>query len=180
MKQLTILIFLCLCFTNCNSQTKNTPNLTTTNNQISCTNKACQGTYRGAEFTNGDDIAHQFSNKMAAAVGDQLKTLYKSGAYSKVDFSNLKMSTEGMGSGEVTYTLYIPFITVNQKCKAFTSFDHVGGWNHAPALSQRKAQLKDVVVQGHQLDISDLKTTKEGLQEYWIQWKHQVVQAECQ
>ncbi len=114
---------------------------------------------------------------MSASVGDQLKALYNSGDYSKVDFSKIKMSTEGMGSGNVVYTLSIPFMAVKEKCNAYTSFDHVGGWNHTPALAQRKAQLKDVLLRGQHLDISDLKTTAEGLQEYWIQWKHKVTQA---
>ncbi len=42
------------------------------------------------------------------------------------------------------------------------------GWKHTAALSQRKEQLKDVLIRGQHLDISDLKTTAEGLQEYWI------------
>jgi hypothetical protein len=32
----------------------------------------------------------------------------------------------------------------------------------------------------HKLDISELKTTPEGLQEYWIQWKNKVTQAMCE
>jgi hypothetical protein len=117
---------------------------------------------------------------MSAKVGDQLKELYKSGDYSKVDFSNIIMRTKGMGSGNVTYTLSIPFIAVKEECKASTAFDHVGGWNHTPNLSQRKAQLQGVLLPNQQLDISALKTTKEGLQEYWIQWQHKVVQADCE
>ena len=117
---------------------------------------------------------------MSASVGDQLKALYNSGDYSKVDFSKIKMSTEGMGSGNVVYTLSIPFMAVKEKCNAYTSFDHVGGWNHTPALSQRKEQLSGLLIPGQHLDISDLKTTTEGLQEYWIQWKHKVLQAACE
>ena len=30
--------------------------------EIQCTEKGCKGTYRGPEFINRDDIAHQFSN----------------------------------------------------------------------------------------------------------------------
>jgi len=177
MKQLIILLLLSLSLAKCKNPKKQTH---IKQNQITCTKKQCQGTYRGKEFINGEDIAHQFSNTMSAKVGDQLKTLYKSGDYSKVDFKNITMTTEGMGSGNVTYTLSIPFISVKEKCEAYTAFDHVGGWNHAPALSQRKAQLQGVLMQNHHLDISDLKTTEEGLQEYWIQWQHKVVQAECE
>ncbi len=117
---------------------------------------------------------------MSAKVGDKLKELYQNKNYKKVDFNAIEMTTEGMGSGQVIYKLHIPFKSVGTKCEAYTSFDHVGGWNHTPALNRRKTELKDVTMKGHQLDISDLKTTPEGLQEYWIQWKNKTVQASCE
>ena len=40
-------------------------------------------------------------------------------------------------------------------------------------------ELSKVLIDGHELDISDLKTTPKGLQEYWIQWKNKELQAEC-
>jgi hypothetical protein len=55
----------------------------------------------------------------------------------------------------------------------------VGGWDHAPELEQRKKALKKAVLPGEELVISPLKTTEEGLQEYWIQWKNKDVQAAC-
>ena len=84
-----------------------------------------------------------------------------------------------MGSGKVVYKLIIPFISVTEKCEAFTSFDHVGGWNHSPALTARKAQLEKILLPGEKLNISHLKTTPEGLQEYWIQWKNKKLQVDC-
>ncbi|MEW7278233.1 hypothetical protein ABW636_06530 [Aquimarina sp. 2201CG1-2-11] len=149
------------------------------NNSIDCSNDGCHGQYKGAEFVNGSDIAHQFSNKMSSAVGDKLKELFNKGKYSKVDFDNIIMTTRGMGSGNVIYYLKIPFIRVNTKCDAYTSFDHVGGWNHPPALEARKRQLKRTLMSNHKLYISDLKTTPEGLQEYWIQWKNKITQSMC-
>ncbi len=113
------------------------------------------GTYTGPEFINGSDVAHQFSNKMSAAVGDKLKELYKNELYGKVDFSNIQMSTEGMGTGHVVYSLSIPFVTVKEACDAYTSFDHVGGWNHTPALAKRKQELSKALMEGHELHISD-------------------------
>ena len=148
-------------------------------NEIVCSENGCGGTYTGPEFINGSDVAHQFSNKMSSKVGDKLKELYDNGEYCKVDFSNITMSTKGMGSGHVTYKLLIPFITVSEKCQAYTSFDHVGGWNHKPSLSSRKAELSKVLMDGQTLDISELKTTPEGLQEYWIQWKNKIKQSTC-
>ena len=148
-------------------------------NEIKCSENACEGTYSGPEFIDGKDIAHQFSNKMSKAVGDQLKKLYHQQKYKKVNFSEIKMSTQGMGSGKVIYKLTIPFITVNSKCDAYTSFDHVGGWNHEPALNRRKNELRKLTLKGHQLKISQLKKTPEGLQEYWIQWKNKTTQSDC-
>lgn len=147
--------------------------------EIECTEKACRGTYSGPEFVNGSDIAHQFSNTMCRSVGDKLKELYKAGKYVRVDFSKIEMTTRGMGSGNVVYYLKIPFKSVADKCQAATSFDHVGGWNHSPALNARKRQLRKALMEGDSLDISDLKKTKEGLEEYWIQWRNKVVQADC-
>ena len=147
---------------------------------IQCLDAGCNGTYSGPEFINGEDTAHQFSNKMSASVGNKLKLLYKDKKYKKVDFSKIKMSTKGMGSGNVVYALEIPFVSVKSKCDAVTSFDHVGGWNHKPDLAKRKNELLDVTLEGYQLDISELKHTPEGLQEYWIQWKNKIVQLECE
>ena len=152
---------------------------TLVSSKISCNDDRCHGEYIGKEFINGSDVAHQFSNKMCWSVGDKLKELYNEGKFSKVDLKNIRMTTDGMGSGYVTYSLNIPFKSVDKKCDAYTSFDHVGGWNHTPALSARKRQLSKSLLPNHSLDISDLKTTPEGLQEYWIQWKNKVTQADC-
>lgn len=146
------------------------------NESISCSDSICKGFYEGPEFIDGKDIAHQFSNSMSKNVGNKLKELYSIGKFSRVDFTRIKMSTKGMGSGQVTYRLSIPIIQVTNKCDAFTSFDHSGGWNHAPALSERKQQLQSALLKGDSLDISNLTTTPEGLQEYWIQWKNKTVQ----
>jgi hypothetical protein len=146
---------------------------------VNCSNDKCEGEYIGPEFIEGEDIAHQFSNTMSKAVGDQLKILYIVKLYSKVDFEKIQISTKGMGSGRVIYRLEIPFIRVANKCDAYTSFDHVGGWNHTPALVARKKQLQKALLPNESLDISTLKTTPEGLQEYWIQWKNNSIQKDC-
>ena len=147
--------------------------------QVDCNNDSCYGYYQGPEFIKGDDIAHQFSNTMSAKVGDQLKKLYREQNYVQVNLKSINMSTEGMGSGHVTYKLTIPFQKVSDSCAAKTSFDHCGGWNHTPALTARKKQLQKALLPGDQLDISPLTTTPEGLQEYWIQWRNQNTQATC-
>lgn len=165
---------------NCKEPIKKKVSFEGNTNQITCTDRSCYGSYYGPEFIKGSDIAHQFSNKMSAAVGDNLKRLYDLNQYAMVDFSKIEMSTFGMGSGVVDYKLVIPIKSVKAKCDAYTSFDHVGGWNHTPELQKRKQQLRKALLDGEQLDISNLKTTKEGLQEYWIQWKHKSYQIACE
>lgn len=176
--QILTTLFICFCGA-VDSTSYNIVSTVNESNEITCNENECKGTYYGPEFVNGSDVAHQFSNTMSGKVGDKLKELFGKGMYSKVDFEHIKMSTKGMGSGTVTYTLSIPFIRISEKCDAYTSFDHVGGWNHSPALKARKQQLQKVLMEGEQLNISDLKTTPEGLQEYWIQWKNKVTQERC-
>lgn len=147
--------------------------------EIECDDEGCRGVYVGPEFIKGSDVAHQFSNTMSHHVGEKLKELYGSGDYVKVDLNHIKMTTKGMGSGIVTYTLNVPFIRVSEKCLAYTSFDHSGGWNHTPAIHARKEQLSKALLPGEKLDISPLLKTPEGLEEYWIQWKNKDTQKEC-
>jgi len=179
MKQLVILLLFTFYLCSCNNNVKSTTQHISQDTGIKCSNDGCFGTYKGPEFINGSDVAHQFSNKMSHAVGNQLKELYAKAEFRKVNFSKIQMTTIGMGSGEVTYRLSIPFISVEEKCDAYTSFDHVGGWNHAPALSKRKKELSKLLMEGHELNISELKLTPEGLQEHWIQWKNKTTQFDC-
>ena len=146
---------------------------------IMCTDIECYGKYEGPEFIDGSDIAPPFSNTMSAKVGDKLNELFRKGTYSKVDFDHIVMTTKGMGSGQVTYYLKIPFLQVTAQCEAYTSFDHVGGWNHTPALEARKKQLSKALLYKEKLDISKLQKTPEGLEEHWIQWKNKVTQSMC-
>ena len=151
-----------------------------------CTDSACSGSYRGVEFVperyinqlklNGTDVAHQYSNKMCEYVGKKLKQLYRDSLYSKVDFNRIKISTKGMNgdSNDVEYKVYIPFKRVPQH-QAMTAFDHCGGWGHKPELKKRKFDLlssPNKIVKNRRLLVSRLFRTKEGLQEYWIQWQH--------
>jgi hypothetical protein len=162
------------------------------NEQVSetpqCSAAGCTGKYTGPEFNNLGDIAHQYSNVITKAVAAKLKELYTQGSFSKVDFDNIKLTTKGMGSGNVIYTVDIPFERVSNKCDAMTGFAHVGGWGHFPELEKRKSELIDYIPQGktknvilgNKLYISNLTKTPEGLQEYWIQWKHRDYQSDCE
>ena len=161
-----------------------------------CSNTGCKGTYTGPEFEiNGNDIAHDYSNVITKAVAAKLKELYKSGDYVKVNFDGIKLSTKGMGTGNVVYKVEIPFESVNNKCDARTGFAHVGGWGHPGAgVNKRKDELfndstKDstgksvrtnpVVGTINDMESSKETSTPEGLIEYWIQWKHSSLQSDC-
>lgn len=156
---------------------------------MTCTDTGCIGKYVGPEFdyskpgVKPDDVAHKFSNRAEKVVGKKLKELYKKGKYSQVNFANIKMSTPGLDrKGDVTYELYFPFIRVDNACDAFTSFDHSGGWKHPPELKDRIKDLtgkRSTVLEGDDLCISELKETREGLQEYWIQWRNAKTQSAC-
>ncbi len=151
-----------------------------------CSDAGCTGTYKGVEFIdpaymdkyglNGTDVAHQYSNKMCEYVGKHLKYLYSIGQYSKVDFSKIKLQTIGMDEGKnyVEYRVEIPFISVSKEF-ATTGFDHCGGWGHTPEIKKRKFDLLNSskkIVKNRKLWVSRLFKTKEGLEEYWIQWQH--------
>jgi hypothetical protein len=147
--------------------------------KIDCTDKGCIGSYSGPEFIEGSDIAHQFSNSMSTKVSAKLKELFDNKLYSKVDTANIKMSTIGMGTGIVEYKREIPFKHVTERYEVFTSFDHCGGWNHTHAIAAAGNQLSRALLAREELDISELKTTSECLEEYWIQWKNNRKQSEC-
>jgi len=130
-----------------------------------CNENGCTGSYKGVEFVDeeymiklhltGTDIAHNYSNVMCRYVGNKLKELFKQGLYSKVDLKNIRMSTKGMGDGDA-YVEYKVFIR-----------------GHRPDIEERKRQLlKGRIVKGKRLYVSPLKKTPEGLEEYWIQWRH--------
>jgi len=147
---------------------------------ITCNEFGCIGTYTGPEFDYSKpkgkkDIAHQFSNKIADRVGNELKQLYRQNKFSKVDLENISMSTQDMnGAGNVIYKIHIPFVQVTDSCDAFTAFDHRGGWNH---IIKERGVRKEFV---NKKDVQLIeKKTKEGLQEFWIQFKHKDYQSRC-
>ncbi len=61
MKKVITLIIFSLCFIGCNNAEKRIAYKATQENGIECAEGGCQGTYEGAEFIKGSDIAHQFS-----------------------------------------------------------------------------------------------------------------------
>jgi hypothetical protein len=169
-----------------------------------CNDNGCSGKYVGPEFKDDKDVAHQYSNVITKAVATKLKELYTKGKFVKVNFDGIKLSTKGMGSGNVEYEVEIPFTSVQNKCEARTGFGHVGGWGHEGAgVSKRKSEIYNDVKtdpttkkpifdqKGNQIrtnpvvgTIQDMEESKrtstpEGLVEYWIQWKHSDYQSDC-
>lgn len=156
-----------------------------------CNDAGCSGTYKGPEFDDNGDVAHKYSNTMATAVGIKLKELYDAGTYVKVDMEKIKMSATSVHNGEnsnpTVVTITIPFVKVTDKCEAYTSFDHVGGWGHTPELDRRKTELKKLLIPGETFDVSEEKNTNPNspnfpngsLNEYWIQWKEKTRQSNC-
>jgi hypothetical protein len=152
-----------------------------------CDENGCRGRYAGVEFVDqeyqiklnltGTDIAHNYSNVISKYVGNQLKKLFLEKKYARVDFSRVKMTTKGMGDGDdyVEYRIVIPFKRVDRPEMATTGFDHCGGWGHPPAIRERVQALTNSpqkIVKNNKLWISPLFKTREGLEEYWIQWQH--------
>ena len=156
-----------------------------------CTDAGCKGEYRGPQFlkSDGSDVAHKYSNTISNYVGIKLKELYNRGIYVKVDLKSIVMTADPVQYGEnynqTHVTIDIPFIKVKNKCDAYTSFDHVGGWGHLDKnnVSKRKSTLSSLLLPGETLDVSDLKITHEkvnkSLNEYWIQWKNKTTQSDC-
>jgi hypothetical protein len=93
----------------------------------------------------------------------------------------------GQNSNPTVVTITIPFVKVTDKCEAYTSFDHVGGWGHTPELETRKTELKSLLIPGETFDVSEEKSTNPNssnfpngsLNEYWIQWKEKTRQSNC-
>ncbi len=151
------------------------PGLLAQSYTIECNDEGCKGSYSGPEFVGRDDVAHQFSNHMSNRVGDELKALYDQGKYRKVDLSNIQMTTQNMDhKGNVVYSLHLPFVAVSKACEAATAFDHRGGWGHQITRASVLHTFRKKV----DVEVVELNTP-EGLQEFWVQWKHESRQSHC-
>jgi hypothetical protein len=136
--------------------------------------------YKGADFVNGDDIAHQLSNFVADTLGKHLKSEFINGQFKKVDFNNTIIETFKFHPDSVYYTIKMPLINVS-KCDAFTCIDHRGSW--ISLVKKTDSDLKEFVSKissnpNHQEEIK-LFTTEFGLYEYWVQFRHPIIQEDC-
>jgi len=140
------------------------------------------GYYRGPEFNEEGDIAHQFSNKAAKVIGEFLKESYRAKNYLKVHIQGIKITTQGLDQEDsVYYSLSIPFQQANP-CTAHTGIEHCGSWNYQPKLflNQRLERQKKALqtISKGKMNCK-LFVTPEGFQEYWIFFKHLTYQGNC-
>jgi len=141
------------------------------------------GYFKGPEYNEEGDIAHQFSNKVADRVGAYLKERFLKKVYLKVDLAAVIIKTEGLNQVDsVYYAIEMPFKRV-AKCDAFTGIEHCGSWNYQPRilLNQRFKELREGLSERCSVGTSAYQFYKneEGFQEYWIQFKHKDYQADC-
>jgi hypothetical protein len=178
---------------NCSTRTqKKKPTHTTTPeaietkptyDSIRISDKGLTGYFKGPEYNEEGDIAHQFSNKVAEYVGAYLKQRYLKNVYLKVDLAAVTIKTEGLNQEDsVYYAIEMPFKRV-AKCDAFTGIEHCGSWNYQPRilLNKRFKELREGLSERCSVGNSAYQFYKneEGFQEYWIQFKHKDYQADC-
>ena len=136
--------------------------------------------YKGADFVDGDDIAHQLSNFVADSLGKHLKSEFKKGKYKKVDFKNTIIETYKYHPESVYYTVTMPLLSVDA-CEAFTCIDHRGSW--ISLIKKTDADLNEFIAKisvnpNHKEEVK-LFTTEFGLYEYWVQFRHPILQENC-
>ena len=102
------ILLLCGCSFGQTSSTANPP--TSTVMVWDCSETSCYGKYSGPEFKNGEDVAHQFSNRVADTLGKYLKAQFKAGNYLSIDFQKTKITTAGMDlKDSVVYCITMVF-----------------------------------------------------------------------
>jgi len=156
---------------------------TPTYDSICISDKGLTGHFKGPEYNEEGDIAHQFSNTVANRVGEYLKDRYSKKCYLKVDLEGINIITKGLNQVDsVYYAIEMPFKRV-AKCDAFTGIEHCGSWNYQPGflLNKRFKELKEGLSERCSVGKPAYKFYKnaEGFQEYWIQFKHKDYQSDC-
>lgn len=148
--------------------------------KVKITKKDFFATYTGPDFLNGEDIAHQLSNFVADTLGKYLKAAFKKGNFKKIDFEKTKIETNKNHPDSVYYTIYMPFSSVT-KCEAFTCIDHRGSWVRNTKKTDN--DLHEFVTSiskstNHKEEIKLFQTTT-GYYEYWVQFRHPILQESC-
>jgi hypothetical protein len=136
--------------------------------------------YKGPDFQNGEDIAHQLSNFVADTLGKHLKSEFNKNQFKKIDFENTKIETLKYHPDSVYYTIQMPLISVS-RCDAYTCIDHRGSW--ASWTKKTDSDLQKFITKiscypNHKEEIK-LFRTEFGLYEYWVQFRHPILQSDC-
>lgn len=145
------------------------------------------GVYKGVEFTDTgnymyNDVAHQFSNRVADTLGKYLKASFKKAAYLKIDFKKSSITTAGLDMKDTVVYCINLFFQKADKCSASTGIEHCGTWgNQADVLL--KNRLNETIEKLKIISVGKPKfmkyITKENFKEYWIQFKHKNYQGDC-
>jgi hypothetical protein len=187
MKNIKLLIFSGLVLSSCQGQTDSIKHQkkieAKTEKPIYCCKIKSNeffASYKGADFVDGDDIAHQLSNFVADTLGKHLKIEYKNGRFKKIDFNKTIIKTEKYHPDSVYYTIKMPLKRV-LACDAYTCIDHRGSW--ISLVRKTDSDLKDFVEKisiapNHKEEIKLFKTDF-GLYEYWVQFRHPALQKDC-
>lgn len=188
MRALFILSFLGFLMQACHSQTKNQnnfskkPTIGLDKSLYHCqiTNNEFFASYKGADFIGGEDIGHQLSNFVADSLGKYLKSEYQKGAYKKVDFKETVIQTLKYHPDSVYYTIKMPLKNVSA-CDAYTCIDHRGSW--ISLVRKTDSDLKEFIskisIEPNHKEEVQLFTTEFGLYEYWVQFRHPILQKNC-
>jgi hypothetical protein len=187
MNNLKHIFFFGLLIYSCQGQTKSKPSVKDTIIKPKKSIYQCEisqneffASYKGADFVNGDDIAHQLSNFVADTLGKHLKSEYKKGNYKKVDLKETEILTLKYHPDSVYYTIKMPLKNVSA-CEAFTCIDHRGSW--ISLVKKTDSDLKEFVskisVEPNHKEEIKLFTTDFGLYEYWVQFRHPILQKDC-
>lgn len=187
MRNISVVLFCGLLFYGCHSQTKSlkqTKESSTIKDKSLYYSKITSteffASYKGADFIDGEDIAHQLSNFVADTLGKYLKIEYKKGNYKKVDFDSTRITTYKYHPDSVYYTIKMPLKRVSP-CDAYTCVDHRGSW--ISLVRKTDSDLKEFISkisvnENHKEEIK-LFTTDFGLYEYWVQFRHPIIQEDC-
>lgn len=147
---------------------------------VKITSKNFYASYKGPDFVNGDDIAHQLSNFVADTLGKYLKSEFRDGKFKKLDFDKTIIKTLKNHPDTVFYTVNMPFQNVSS-CEAYTCIDHRGSWvnNKRKTDNDLKEFILSIQTSPNHKEEIKLFQTNSGLYEYWVQFRSTDLQKKC-
>lgn len=92
-------------------------------------NRGISGFNLTGQSATGNDAIHQLSNVAANVIGNDLKQLYNSSKFYKVDMTGIKMEYGVDTNNKTYYYITIPLIAVKDDKSAYVNFEHKGSWS---------------------------------------------------